>query len=91
MYLLLYLGEVLVLVHVVLDLSLAHPGSFGGAALPGEVAGFVAVIALSGWGSCFWLYLGHVPVGLFSSELGYVSPASLGVGPRPPVRRRSSS
>ena len=47
MYLLLYLGEVLVLVHVVLDLSLAHSRSLGGAALSGEVARLVAVVALS--------------------------------------------
>ena len=85
------LGKVLVLVHVVLHLGLAHSGSLGGSALPGEVARFVAVVTLASGGGRFRLYLGRVSVGWSFAELGYVSPASLGVGSGPSVGRGSSS
>ena len=91
MYLFLYLGEIFVLVHVVLDLGLAHSGLFGGSALPGEVAGFVAIVALPGRGGHSRLYLGRISVGRFFAELCHVPPASLGVGPGPSVRRGSPS
>ena len=91
MDLLLDLGEVFVLVHVVLDLGLAHSGSLGGSALPGEVARFIAVVALASGGGRFRLYLGRVSIGCFLAELCHVSPASLGVGPGPSVGWGSSS
>ncbi len=90
MYLFLYLGEIFILVHVVLDLGLAHSGSLGGSALPGEVAGFIAVVALLDRGGRFRLYLGHVSIGWFFAELCHVPPASLGVGSWPSVWWRLS-
>ena len=90
MYLLLYLGEVLVLVHVVLDLRLVHSCSFGSSAFLGEVTWFVTVVTLPDRGGRslgVLSQLGRISLARlpFLFKLGHVSSALAGVGPRPSV------